>query len=239
MRNNWTKKMFDSIASEDYSLFEISIQNGADINAHDDTGYSIVATSVFLGRIAVQKVLDAGINPNIQNADGSTAISTVIGRKNAESILKLLVSKGALVDAESEVDGYSSLHLAAESGASTILKILLETQCSKTLDQYDYVQRTPLMCTIESGYFVCAKMLLKSGANINAHNEKRIGDTAINLAAAIGTPGIVRFLLDNNADPNIRTWMQMNAFDQAKQREGEQGNAIRKLLNSSKRFSTG
>lgn len=61
----------------------------------------------------------------------------------------------------------------------------------------------PLHTAVAKHRVEVVKLLLKSGANINAGNDMRI--TALHLCAQLNYPDLTVLLLDQGADPNILT----------------------------------
>ena len=62
------------------------------------------------------------------------------------------------------------------------------------------------------------KLLLAAGADVNAHDNRRIGNTALNEVAGDGAFETIEVLLEAGADPTIRGWMNLNALDRARSR---------------------
>jgi len=61
----------------------------------------------------------------------------------------------------------------------------------------------PLHTAVSKHQVTIVKLLLQSGADVNAGNDMRI--TALHLCAQFNYPDLARLLLDNGADPNILT----------------------------------
>jgi ankyrin repeat protein len=67
-------------------------------------------------------------------------------------------------------------------------------------------------------HVAAVEFLIEAGADVNAHDEQRIGNTAINEVAGDGSFTMIEVLLNAGANPNIRGWMQLNALDRARSR---------------------
>lgn len=65
------------------------------------------------------------------------------------------------------------------------------------------------------------RILLEAGADVNACNEQRIGNTALRQIADVGSYEIIELLVKAGANPNIPGWMQMTALDLARKRANE------------------
>lgn len=61
----------------------------------------------------------------------------------------------------------------------------------------------PLHTAVSKHQVAVVKLLLQSGADVNAGNDMRI--TALHLCAQFNYPDLARLLLDNGANPNILT----------------------------------
>jgi ankyrin repeat protein len=77
---------------------------------------------------------------------------------------------------------------------------------------------------------VQAYLLLRAGADVNAHNEARISDTALKLAAEQADSAMVTLLLDAGADPLIPGWMGLTPWDKAQDRRSAEGLKVRALM---------
>jgi ankyrin repeat protein len=177
---------------------------------------------------AIAISLAAGADPN-KITDGNTSLYWAVFTRNPNLVM-ILIEAGATPSREIPTDAGTSLHLAAENGDIEILRLLLDTDFRAAINNFDYVNRTPLICAVEANNLEVAKVLLSAGADINANNESQIGDTAIRRAAEEGTPEMVRFLLERGADPTIPGWMQLTAVDKAVLRQGLEGTRIVQIL---------
>jgi ankyrin repeat protein len=92
------------------------------------------------------------------------------------------------------------------------------------------LSRTPLHYSVEGEQYKAAQWLIEAGANVNAHEEEKIGETPLSLAAQGNYPEIVELLLRNGADPDISGWMGLTARIRAQRRTDEEGKKISLLL---------
>jgi len=60
--------------------------------------------------------------------------------------------------------------------------------------------------------------MLEAGANVNAHDERWIGNTPRSDCIAECTFEMDKLLIDAGADPSVPGWMQMTAIHCAEQR---------------------
>jgi hypothetical protein len=89
-------------------------------------------------------------------------------------------------------------------------------------------------------HFAVVDFLLRHGAEVNAHDERAIGDTPLGEAASTCSLRMARLLVGSGADPTLRGWMQLNALDRAKERRrsegtGSEGQAVYEFLHEAVR----
>jgi ankyrin repeat protein len=108
------------------------------------------------------------------------------------------------------------------------------------INAFDELGLTPLHHAVEGEHYEVVELLLRRGANVNAHCERMIGNTPLREAVSTCSLLMARRLVEAGADPTIRGWMQLSALDQAKQRKkkertGSEGQAIYSLLHEATR----
>ena len=173
--------------------------------------------------------LTQGANINAADRDGCTLLFRAVQAGHLERV-SLLLNLGARVAANDGGDS-SSLHAAVEDVYRPMLALLLTAAgATEAFKSFDYVSRTPLIIAVEQNNRDMAQMLLEAGADVNAHDEARIGSTALHIAAANGTPEMVQLLLQYGADPNIPGGMGLTARDQAEGRKRPDGIRVQELL---------
>ncbi len=188
----------------------------------------------------VWQALAEGADPNIPDtSDDSSAGTTELYwavSGGAVEIVRLLLDAGARVAAEAQAEA-SSLHAAVEDVNLPMVSLLLDHDGSAALDWFDYIDRTPLMIAVQVGSVPIAQRLIDARADVNAHNEPRIGDTALRIAAENGTLEMVELLAVAGADPTIPGWMARTPLDKARGRKGDDGPRIyERLEQAARRF---
>ncbi len=182
----------------------------------------------------VRQALAAGADPNHADAVwdspyvGTTPLFWAALGGNLE-IARLLLDAGARVASEAPAKG-SSLHAAVSDANLPMVDLLLEHDSTAAMNWFDYIDRTPLMIAVEMENISIARRLIEAGADVNAHNEPRIGDTALHTAAANGTLEMVTLLLRAGADPTIKGWMWITPLHNARGRKRGDGPRIYELL---------
>jgi ankyrin repeat protein len=148
-------------------------------------------------------------------------------------MLRFLIANGLKPNAYSREDytAKSALYLAASSGLTTVVKILLRENVN--IDHREYsLGRTPLMAATVSDRLEIMQLLLDAGADINLQDKN--GNTALAMAARKGRPETVAFLLKHGADKSIRNKDGMTALEELKmwrvERYAASYDAVEKLL---------
>lgn len=148
---------------------------------------------------AVRALLSSGANPNVMNTAGATILHSAVYRAN-EEVVGLLITAGADINNGGK-DGYSPLHMAASQGHGQIVRILAKN--SANLEAITSEGLTPLNEASRTGQFEAAKELVRAGANINAVTGT-LKSTSLMWAALNGKRDVVRLLLENNADTELK-----------------------------------
>ncbi len=214
-----------------------------------------------------------GVNPNLQNNQGETILHLGVreGQKNVVALLlklkadpnildfsgfsplclntsdseitQLLLDHGAEIDYQTNPDGNTALHFAAQNGQLETAEVLLKNGANPNIQNEK--GETPLCLALKKGEEQSGELLLKYNANPNiadrtgaspliisfnrpkmaklllehgADTNQRIiqnGYTALHLAVAQGQINTVATLLENNADPNVLTHTHQTPLDLA------------------------
>jgi len=103
------------------------------------------------------------------------------------------------------------------------------------VNRFDSLGKTPLHYAVREGHLDVVKRLLRAGADVNAHDEKTIGNTP--LSDNIGTCSyeMARRLIDAGADPTIAGWMQLNAVHRVAERKDADADKIQRLVREAAR----
>jgi ankyrin repeat protein len=120
------------------------------------------------------------------------------------------------------------LHRAASDGDLSDVERLVNA--GSPLDLFDDISYTPLHHAVRAEHYKIAQLLLSKGANVNAHDFERAGDSPLAVAARGEYPEMVELLLTHGANPDIPGWMAITARLRAKQRKDENGEKILALI---------
>jgi ankyrin repeat protein len=121
------------------------------------------------------------------------------------------------------------LHFAADEGNLEEVKRLIENGYDVNAFD-DGMSFTPLHYAVANEHYKVAECLLEAGANINANEEEKIGETPLGQVASNCTYEMAEFLINHGANPIIPGWMQLTALDRAKNRKKKEGKEVYGLL---------
>ncbi|RDW65815.1 ankyrin repeat domain-containing protein [Aspergillus mulundensis] len=119
-------------------------------------------------------------------------------RADAAGIAKLLIEKGADVNAEDN-DRFTPLHLAAEIGSQSICALLLQTG-KVDIDANSKNGWSPLHLALMGQRSLVTEWLIRKGANTQA--QDRLGWSSLHYAAETGSAQAAALLLQHGAEVN-------------------------------------
>lgn len=111
-----------------------------------------------------------------------------------------------------DYQGNSSIHLAARTGATDLLLMLLE--CGSDCDSPNTLGRTPLHVACAENQEEAVEALLRHGASVNVADKEDV--TPLMVAAKIGSVPLVEVLLDNGANITPTDASKWTAADYAR-----------------------
>jgi ankyrin repeat protein len=122
------------------------------------------------------------------------------------------------------------VHSAAQDGDVGRLSELVAE--GHAVNAFDDLGHTPLHYAVEKGHLDAARFLIGSRADVNAHDERVIGETPLGEVAGTCSLQMARLLVEAGADPTIPGWMQLTALDKAKGRKRGDGPQVYEYLNA-------
>ena len=188
----------DAIHRHDLTAVRKSLSaNKSLARSTDAAGSSALMHAAYAGTLDIMHaLLAAGADPNAKNEREATALHWAVGDA---AKLKLLLSKGAAVDAKT-VEGRTPLYIAAmQPAGAAIVQLLLDAKADP--NARTITGTTPLFQAVSNSP-ESAELLLSKGADPNAKSET--GTTAL-MAAAGNNPRGVALLIARGADVKART----------------------------------
>ncbi|OQE16272.1 hypothetical protein PENFLA_c028G01282 [Penicillium flavigenum] len=176
------------------SVTRLLLERGADVAALTTSRETALHYAVPSGNEAVVKLLlENGVDLEATSYTGQTALFYAIGFENSgsESILNLLLAKGANVTVSDPYRHLTPLHFAVEDGNEWAVRSLLANGAN-VMDR-DFLGHTTLHIAAESGNDAVVRMLLEKGAEVSAVAVEE-DDTPQKYAEWSGHEGIARLL---------------------------------------------
>ncbi len=186
-------------------IVRLLIAKGVDVNARDRGGRGNSALICAVWNVDVPMVrllIKNGANVNVGNSNwtplmtAAWAMGSARGRskKDVVAILKLLLAKGAIVNARDRV-GQTALSLAAAVGDVAMLRVLL--RAGAYIHTRDKKGNGALMGAVQHHNSDTVKFLLEQGINANARNKA--GKTILAYAEECEADEIVQLLVQYGA----------------------------------------
>jgi ankyrin repeat protein len=134
----------------------------------------------------VQMLVDAGANVNaVEKVQDQTPLMWAAdATQNAPEMVKLLISKGAKVNARAKFTDWPS-QITSEPRAQ----------------YHSYGGLTPLLYAARSGCNACVEALLGAGADVNLPSPESV--TPLLIALDYGHNDVAKFLMDHGANPKV------------------------------------
>jgi len=162
---------------------------------------------------AVLALLLKGVDPNLADQRGRTALFTAVREGSQRALDSLLADPRTRVDALN-ADGETPLMLAAVRGLLPAAKALVKRGAAVNRKGW-----TPLHYACSGPDNGVAAFLIAEGAELNARSEN--GTTPLMMAARYGNGDLVPLLLKAGAEPRAANEQELTAADFA-QRSGRE-----------------
>jgi ankyrin repeat protein len=137
----------------------------------------------------------ANVNWNQRNDDGNTGLH-LAARNGHETVIQLLLEKGADVDSKDRKYGRTPLSWAATKGNKAVVQLLLEKGAD--IEDKEYGQ-TPLFWAAENGNEAVMQLILEKGAEIDL-KDTEYGRTPLSWVAENGHKAVIQLLLEKGAE---------------------------------------
>jgi len=181
-----------SLHKGDYPQVMQLIDDGANINAQDRYGNTVLIKAVEDGRKDIVELLLAkGADINATNNDGATALMLAV-RDSYKSMVELLIAKGANINIP---DNYNNTTLITATARSCKDIVELLIAAGADINAKNNSGSTALFYA--TGEYNIMKLLIDKGANVNHENND--GRTVLFYASRDYREDIVELLINNGA----------------------------------------
>jgi len=207
-----------AVRQDDREMADRLIKAGANVKAANRYGVTPLYLACVNGSAPmIAKLLDAGADANSASTEGETALMTVARTGNVEAA-KVLLAHGADVNSKEQWRQQTPLMWAVAESHPEMAQELIAHGADVNARQVKWNWErqitkeprekwmpvgalTPLLFAARQGCLDCVRILLKSGAEIDAADPNNI--SPLLMAAINGHYDVAAFLLDQGADPNI------------------------------------
>ena len=188
--------LIQAIRTDNLALLKSRLTKGADVNARDSRGDTLLMLAAAYGTPeAVKLLLDAGADVKAKNQFDATAL--IFGANHPQKA-RMLVEKGADVNARSK-QGRTPLMIAATcDGCVDTVRLLIGKGAD--VKAKDFRDTTALYSASEANDIDTIQLLLEKGADPDSGGVG--GYTALMSAASFCNLPAIRLLLSKGADVN-------------------------------------
>ncbi|KAL9634777.1 MAG: hypothetical protein Q9164_003884 [Protoblastenia rupestris] len=198
--------------NHDDVLRSLLARDDIDVNGRGRWGETAICrTARISSNHALQFLLNAKADCNLQNDDGQTPLSCAAAEGNEVGLDLLLQRPNIKIDF-SDLENRTALFRAAEAGHTKCVKALLAKGAQTEVQSKE--GQTALSIASANGHKIPAKLLVKNGAIINAQDKK--GNTPLALATENNHEILVRLLLENGADAELADEDEETPFEKAR-----------------------
>lgn len=150
-------------------IIRLLVKKGADLNILDEDGTPLLHKAVLTDSSVVQELIRLGIDPDVKNADGFTALDEAISDDEVDSVRVLLEGGADLNVIPNDGLGYSLLIDAANKGNDEIVSLLIKHGA-----KVNYISPggyTALSKAVSKQSVPTIRALIDGGADVNMKNS--------------------------------------------------------------------
>ena len=183
-------------------IISILIDEGADVNAKDNRGNSVIYYAASTNNPQAIYILEtSGSDVNaVSNHNGGTAIYAA-SHNGWDDVVEKLIQHGAKLDCR-DSDGEPPLHMASASGWASTIKKLIDHGLS--IEDRNKFEETPLHKASLSEDIDAVDVLVQSGAKRGINDKDELGETPLHNASWQGSVPMIKTLIRHGADTDIR-----------------------------------
>ena len=218
-----------AVHSNDYAIAEFLVNAGANVNARNRVGVPPILSAAVNGNTEMlELLLTAGADANMRVSPTGDTPLMLAARTGIPEAVELLIEHGAEVDASENWGGTTPLMWAVAEDHVKVAKILIENGANirarsvyippdtgrgfegalpreRRAEEVGPVifasgELTPLLIAARDGHLDSVRLLVESGADINAIAAD--GKNALGLAIFNGSYDIADYLVDAGVDVN-------------------------------------
>lgn len=194
--------IFEAVRTNNFEQLQKLHEEGADLNAKDESGRTPLMIAVINNHeFLAKKLIRFGVNVNIADKNGVTALHYA-SENPLPDVVQMLLDAGADVNA-AVTEKYAKktpLHFAAITGSVVVFDLLLKNPHAN-LHVKDEKGRMPLHLAAKQGQISIVKAVIdKDSSNLDYADD--FGWTPLTYASSFGFTEIVELLIQKGADVN-------------------------------------
>lgn len=203
----WTPLGFATAHKGDEAAWRTLVQAGAAVNPSPNPTHTPLGAAVQGDNItAIRWLIRHGANVNGTNRDHHTPLMMAAWTGNFRAFA-LLRAHGASLSIKGH-HGNNLLSAAAAGGQVAMIKFLLsKAGGSFAVNTINAFGETPLIGAADSGEWKAARLLLRSGADVNHIATGKSRQAALLYAARHEQPKMLDLLIRHGAKVNARNWL--------------------------------
>jgi ankyrin repeat protein len=194
-RRGRTALLIAAMSDSSAEIVRFLLAHGADARALDFLKTTTLrAATLGNDTETIRMMIDAGVDVNAADLPGITPLMMAAGWNGNLDAVKLLLAKGAKVNAVSR----PVMGLPSRNGPS------------------EFGNLTALLMAAPFGPPELIKTLLDAGADVNARDVRGMTPLMLAIATDRQDPSVLRMLLEHGADPQVRSNLNETAIDWAR-----------------------